>query len=238
MRWLWVALAVVADGAVALVGGLIPDGWLLRHRLAMLAFASGALLAAALLDILPEALHAGGPAVLPWLLGGLIALAVFEAIFVTHDPHHERKELVAPVALLGSDALHNFGDGIAIAAAFAVSVRLGVVTSLAVLLHELPEELADYAVLRGARLGKASSLLALAAVQLTAGLGAAVTLLGLHMRGEVGGYVLAVAAGTFLYIACADLLPDILHTGPRPGRLGAVVALLLGVAVIAIATYA
>ena len=236
MTALWVTLAVIADGAIALIGGVLPDRWLLRERGAMLAFASGALLAAALLDLVPEALHEAGPAVMAWLLAGLIVVALFEAVLTRAAPDAGPHRLVAPVALLGSDALHNFGDGIAIAAAFTASTHLGLVTSVAVLVHELPEELADYAVLRGAGIAKGRSLLALAAVQLTAGLGAAATLLGLRMRGAAGGYVLAVAAGTFLYIACADLMPEVLHAGPRRARVYAIGALVLGAVVIALAS--
>ena len=237
MTALWVTLAVLLDGAVALVGGALPDRWLLRHRGAMLAFAAGALLSAALLDLLPEAIESSGLRVLPWLLGGVVVLAILEAVFAAHAPHDDRRMRVGPIALVASDALHNFGDGIAIAAAFASSAHLGLVTSLAVIVHELPEELADYAVLRSAEYGKARALLVLAAVQLTAGLGAAATLFGLHVRGTATGYVVAIAAGTFVYIACADLLPELLHGGARAGRRAtAMIALVIGALVIAFAS--
>jgi zinc and cadmium transporter len=136
-------------------------------------------------------------------------------------------------ALLGSDAVHNFGDGIAIAAAFLQSTHLGLITSVAVLLHELPEELADYAVLRESKMPKRRSLWWLAIVQMTAGLGAAITLLGATL-GTGRGIVLAIAGGTFIYIAVVELLPDVFRHGTRHDRLVALVGLLAGAALLAL----
>ena len=222
----WVALAVLLDGVVALAGGLLPERWLVRHRAEMLGFAAGALLAVALLDL--------GPIASPsWMLVGVCALAGAEWLLVGHEHHHARRHGALPYALLGSDALHNFGDGIAIAAAFATSLHLGAITSLAVIVHELPEEIADYAVLRAAQIGKRRSLLALALVQLTAGLGAAVTLLGIGVSGA-NRPLLGIAGGTFVYIALVELLPGVLRDGSRRDRGAALLGLIVGVLVIAV----
>ncbi len=228
MIWIWVMAFVTLDGAVALVGGLLPDRWLARHRPVMLGFAAGALLSVAVLDIVPEALHARGAVVIPWLVAGMVALAALDYLFDAHG-HHTHS---VGYALLGSDAVHNFGDGVAIAAAFLTSTHLGVVTSVAVLLHELPEELADYAILRETRMAKRRSLFWLALVQMTAGLGAAVTLLGATL-GNVHTIVLAIAGGTFVYIAIVELMPDVLRTGARRDRLIALAGLIAGAALIA-----
>jgi zinc and cadmium transporter len=220
--WLWVTIAVVLDGAVALVGGLLPERWLVKHRPVMLGFAAGAVIAAALLDLVPDAYALLGAWIVPWVIGTMIALAIVEHLFAHHVG------VAAPYALLGSDALHNFADGMAIAAAFVVSTRLGVVTSLAVIVHELPEEIALYTVLRAAGFGKTRALLALTAVQLTAGLGAAAALLGATIGNESGA-LLAIAAGTFLYVAF-ELLPLVV----RSWR--ALIALAAGALVVAIAS--
>lgn len=229
MVWLWVASFVVLDGAAALVGGLLPDRWLLRHRPVMLGFAAGALLSVAVIDLVPEAVASRGAIVIPWLVTGIVALAALDYLFGAHG-HHEHS---VAYALLGSDAVHNFGDGVAIAGAFLHSTHLGVITSIAVLVHELPQELADYAILREARIAKGRSLVWLALVQLTAGLGAAVTLLGATL-GNGHAIVLAIAGGTFIYIALVELMPDVLRKGPRRERLAAVVGLAVGVAAIAL----
>jgi zinc and cadmium transporter len=230
MTVLWIALAIAIDGAAGLAGALLPERWLVRYRPALLGFAAGALLAAALLDLMPDAIAARGTSVLPWLLASIAALAVFEWSLPTHD-HHDHVGGATPYALLGSDALHNFGDGMAIAAAFVASPRLGLVTAAAVIVHEVPQEVADYAVLRAAKMGKRRALLALVGVQLTAALGAAATLLGGRFEGA-NGIVLALAAGTFIYIACVELLPDVLQRGKRSDRVRALVALLAGIAVV------
>ncbi len=230
MTAVWVALAVAIDGIAGLAGGLLPEKWLLRYRPLLLGFAAGALLAAALLDLVPDAIAAHGTHVFGWLLASIVALAAFEWLLPLHD-HHDHVGTVTPYALLGSDAIHNFGDGMAIAAAFVSSPRLGLVTSLAVIVHEVPQEVADYAVLRASNLGKGRSLLALVAVQLTAALGAALTLLGARIEG-VDGAVLAIAAGTFVYIACVELLPDVLRRGPRRDRVAALLAFAVGIVMV------
>lgn len=109
--------------------------------------------------------------------------------------------------LLGADGLHNAADGAAIAAAFLISVPLGLATSLAVIAHELPEELADYVVLRGSAVGRSRALVAMTVVQLTAAIGAALTLVMAATWWRISGIALAVGAGTFLYIALVDLAP-------------------------------
>jgi len=213
----WIALAVVLDGAAGLSGAIVPDGWLHRHRSDMLGFAVGALVATAMLDLVPAAFASAGSAAIGWMAIGIGALVIIE-IALAHS--HGSRRAGLPYALLGSDALHNFGDGMAIAAAFLVSTRLGAVTAAAVIVHEVPEEIADYAVLRASGLAKRWSLFWLAAVQLTAAFGAALVIAGATHLG-IEGPALAIGAGTFLYIAIVDLLPDVLRTArTRPVALG------------------
>jgi zinc and cadmium transporter len=120
--------------------------------------------------------------------------------------------------LLGADAFHNLADGAAIAAAFLVSPRLGLLTAVAVIAHEAPQELADYVFLREDGMSRRRALLAMAAVQLTAGIGAASTAAGAALWKGVSGLVLAVAAGTFLHIVEVDLVPLLLdERTERPG---------------------
>lgn len=226
MTWLWVTIAVVLDGAVALVGGLLPERWLDRYRPAMLGFAVGTLLASGLGEILPEAISIGGVTVLGWSASAMVALGIFEHVLARRERH--RQQPVVPVALLGSDALHNLADGMAIAAAFVVSPRVGLLTSAAVVVHELPEEIADYALLRVAGMAKPSALVALAAVQLTAVFGAAGTLVASGAIADANGPVLAIACGMFVYIAAFDLMPELV----RLRSPSAALACMVGVAIV------
>ncbi len=223
MTWLWIAAMVVLDGIVGMSGAVIPERWLERYRAPMLGFAAGALLASAFGEVLPEAVARGGPWLLGWAAVAIVALAAVERLAST------KRGPVAPVALLASDALHNVGDGMAIAAAFLVSVHLGVVTSFAVIVHEVPEEIADYALLRAGGVGRRSSLLALGAVQLTAGLGAVGTVVAASQIARGAGAILAFAGGSFVYIAAFDLVPELVRLRARSaifaGVIGAIAVL-------------
>ena len=224
--WPWLVGAIVLDGAAAFAGGLLPDAWLARHRTPLIAFATGTLLTAALIDILPAAIAARGSSALWWAAGGFVAIALGEALFSGHEPGQ-----TSPGSLLVSDALHNIADGMAIAAAFVQSIHLGLGTSIAVIVHEVPEEIADYALLRLSRLGKRNALFWLFVVQCTAAVGAAGTALAARWTDALAGIALAIAAGTFLFIASVDLLPAVLRA---PDRRAAIVGLLSGAALIAI----
>src|SRR5579862_8508594 len=164
-------LALLADGLAGLSGGLLPERWLARHQAALVGFAAGALLGAVFLDILPETIHDFGLKALDWTLLGFIILTVVDW-FVGHEHHADEKGApILPSTLLSSDILHNMGDGVALAAGFLLSVRAGVVVALAVIAHEVPHEVGDYALLRASGWKRTPSLMALAAVQLTAAIG-------------------------------------------------------------------
>ncbi|HUJ60173.1 MAG TPA: ZIP family metal transporter [Kofleriaceae bacterium] len=226
MLWIWVMSFVALDGLVGLAGGLIPERWLHRYQGPMLGFATGALLGSGLGEILPEALERDGAPALLWAAAAMAVLGTIDWLASRRGEHGARP--VVPLALLGSDALHNIGDGMVIAAAFLISVQLGAVTSLAVLVHELPEEVADYALLRASGVSKRMALVGLAGVQLTAGIGAAGTLVASSLIAQAEGVILAIATGSFLYIAVFALLPDLV----RRRAASAWIALAIGAAVV------
>lgn len=225
MIWLWVSIMVVLDGVAGLAGAALPEPWLTRYHVPLLGFAAGALLASALGELLPEAVAQAGPGVFIWAGAAIAVLAAGEWWLARRNGG---RRAVVPVALLTADALHNVGDGMAIAAAFLVSTRLGLVTSIAVIVHEVPEEIADYALLRGAGLARAPAVLALGAVQLSAAVGAAGTLVASSQIAAAAPILLAIAAGTFVHIAAIDLVPELV----RARRFAAVIGGGLGVALV------
>ena len=235
-RWLWIAAAITLDGAAALAGGALPEAWLTRHRPGLLGFAAGTLLVAAMLDILPEAIEVRGTEALWWSASSFVVIAMLEWSLSRHV--HRRggsPATVSPLVLLGSDALHNLADGMAIAAAFLVSVPLGIVTSLAVIVHEVPEEVGDYVLLRAAGLTKRRALLANTGVQLTAAVGAIATVVAASQTAQLTGIALSIAAGTFLFIAATDLLPEVLRQDvERRDRTEAALGFMLGVVVVGV----
>lgn len=190
----------------------------------MVAFAAGTMLAAALLDILPEAFElAGGrhEELFAVLLAALVAFYLLEraALWRHAHSHGDEDNDAAPargaawVALLG-DSVHNFVDGVLLAGAFLADPWLGVTTALAVVAHEIPQELGDFVLLLSAGWSKRQALVANGLSSLSSVLGGVLGWWLLDGAQELLPYALAVAAASFLYIAVADLMP-LLHRRRR-----------------------
>jgi zinc and cadmium transporter len=237
-----VALALSVVGSV---GGLITSALLVvaspavRVRAVpwLVSYAVGTLLGAALLGLLPEALAAlPAPAALGTLLGGILAFFVLEKLVLwrhCHDDHGpcDVHRSTATLVIVG-DAVHTFVDGVVIAAATLVSLPLGATTALAVAAHEIPQEAGDVAVLLAAGHSRRKALVLNLASALGGVLGAGSMLLfGARMPALVP-YVLSFAAGSFLYVAMADLIPA-LHQGRLDrNALRQLLLIVLGVATI------
>lgn len=125
-----------------------------------------------------------------------------------HDPDCDLHGVAGPLILLG-DALHNFIDGIVIAAAFLSTIPLGIATGLAVIVHEIPQELGDFAILLDSGYSRARALLFNTLSSLATLLGALLAYGALEMIHGAIPYVLALSAASFLYIAAADLIPHL-----------------------------
>lgn len=199
----------------------------------ILGFATGSLLAAAFFDLLPEAI--GGldsGLVFATTLGGMIVFFILERLVYWHHEHHDHKGHEKPVAylVLIGDGIHNFFDGVAIAAAFLASLPLGIATTFAIMMHEIPQEISDYTLLTYAGFSKKKALLYNLLSGLVAVLGA---LFFFYMSSYVENlqfYGLAFAAGGFIYIAASDLIPE-LHKQSKMQAWIQLVAILAGIAV-------
>jgi zinc and cadmium transporter len=205
----WIIAVVVVDGLAALVGGLLPDRFLRRARLWMFALAAVMLLASGAGELVPEGVDRIGAAAIGWAAGAFAFVGLIEWITSRRRAHRARPVNVVP--LLVSDGLHNFADGIAIAASFLVSLPVGLATSAGVILHELPEELADFALLRAADVSRRRALVSLALVQVTAGVGAVSALALSAWIAEVESVVVSIAGGMFIYIGLVDLVPELVR---------------------------
>lgn len=193
----------------------------LLHRilLFLVAFSTGALLGNVFLHLFPEMLHDRAPAgVFPMVIGGMLLSFIIEK-FVHwhhhHDPECERHVHAAGPLILIGDGVHNLLDGMLIATAYLVSPAVGIATTIAVLLHEIPQEMGDFGVLvhSGYSRGQALLLNGLSALMAVIG-GVAVFLLADVVDG-LEEILLPIAAGNLLYIAAADLIPE-LHKELRP----------------------
>jgi len=211
----------------SLIGGLIlisheKIALKISHFLA--AFAAGTLLGTAFFDLLPEAAHeAEGTEVniFFWALMGLLAFFFIERFihwFHHHEEQHEHeKEIKSTVPLIIiSDTVHNFIDGVVIAATFMVSIPLGIVTALAVIAHELPQEIGDFGLLLHKKMKKGKIILVNILSALFALLGAVLTYAAGNILEPYIPVFLAITAGFFIYIASSDLIPEI-HYERRKG---------------------
>ncbi len=216
--------AAVGLSVVGSLGGLLLAAILLlflgRARLppvpGLISYAVGTLLGVALLALVPEALDlAQDPrTVLGTMLAGILGFFMLEKLVLwrhCHTGECERHNSSASLVLIGG-AFHNFADGAIIGAAVLTSWQLGVSTTLAVAAHQVPQEVGDFAVLLGAGYSRRRAL-TLNSISALAGIvGAVAMYTAADQLPATLPYVLALAAGSFLYVAMADLIPD-LHRG-------------------------
>lgn len=236
----YILLFTLIGGVGALIGGFIL---LTREKFAikishfLASFAAGVLLGAAFFDLLPEAVHEGeelGIDVLPWTLFGVILFFLLERFvhwFHHHENTHEHEKeskTTLPLIIVG-DTMHNFIDGVVIAATFMTSIPLGIATSLAVFAHEIPQEIGDF----GLMLHKGMSRKKVLLVNV---LSAAVALIGALLTYVLGDVIakqipvlIAVTAGFFIYIATSDLIPEIHYEKRRDFAVIKTALLLVGV---------
>jgi len=176
--------------------------------LLLVSFASGTLLGAAFLELIPESLSASIETAFVAVLVGIMAFFLLEKSLWRHC--HEREcptHTFAYLNLLG-DGVHNFIDGVVIAASFLTSVPLGVTTTLAVIAHEIPQEIGDFSILIYGGLGKVKALSYNFLTATIAILAAALTYFFSAYFPSLD-YLLAFAAGGFIYIATTDLIPEL-----------------------------
>lgn len=219
--------------AASIVGGTLSCG-LAAFSLALRAswvpmlvsFAIGTLLGAAFLEVIPTAFQKGAPhAVALSILGGIFAFFVLEKLLLwrhchtehceVHDPHAAPQEPGrGGVLIVVGDTVHNFLDGLLIAAAFLQSIELGIIAAIAIIAHEIPQEVGDFLILvhsgYSRRKALAVNLLSSAATVVGGVLG----YYGLQMASGLESSLLGIVAASMIYVAVADLIPG-LHRKPE-----------------------
>ncbi len=196
-------------------------GLIVRH---LVSLSTGVLLGTALLHVLPEAFETGAPpdALFLTLLGGLMFFFLLEKAELyrhghhhEHDHHHHHHGFDAEQAgrggfsVLVGDSIHNFCDGILIAGAFIASPELGLVTAMAIIAHEIPQEVGDYIVLINAGFTKTRALVYNAISGTAAMVGGVVGYVVIGPWQHYLPYMMVVAASSFVYVAVADLIPQL-----------------------------
>jgi zinc and cadmium transporter len=202
-------------GLIGVVGAYGLVHFFIKNRskvMILVSFAAGSMLAVSFFDLLPEAIaeHGNVMLIMEYLVLGFVAFLLIEKAFFFYHCHEENCDRHASVKLvIIGDSIHNFLDGVAIAASFLVSPTLGIATTLAIIIHEIPQEFGDMGILVHAGYSKAKAL----AFNLISGIFAILGgLLGFYYLSRFESfipYVLALTAGGFIYIAAADLLPEV-----------------------------
>lgn len=235
-----VGLSVLGSFGGLLVASLfllLGDGLRVKVVPWAISYAVGTLLGVSLLALLPQALD-GLPAAtaLGTLLAGVLAFFLLEKLVLWRHCHDEddcavHTSSAASLVIVG-DAFHTFVDGTVIAAAVLTSIPLGITTAIAVATHEIPQEVGDVAILLRAGFSRTRAF----TLNLLSGIGGILGAVGMLAASKsipnLLPYVLAFAAGNFLYIAMADLIPDLHRGGLQGGPLRQL--LLIGAGILTI----
>ncbi len=243
----WIIAVSLAGGVLSVVAAAAVSVTLGAHRVSMLiSYAIGALLGASFLEILPHALEHGEPhRMAATVLAGILIFFVLEKLVLWRHCHHdhcEAHEAQAPahdhgrsgLLILVGDTFHNFVDGILIAAAFLENTELGIVTALAIIAHEIPQEVGDYLILLHSGYSKAKAL----AFNLLSSLATLVgAMLAYFALSELTSWIpslLGLAAASMIYVAVADLIPGLHKRTELKATVQQVLLIVLGVASIAL----
>ena len=246
--------SVVAVSLVSLVGVVtiaLDEARVRRLATLFISFAVGALFGDAFIHLIPGSFEAGTAGNAPMtasllILGGMMVFFVVEKLLhhrhgVLHDYFHghepgSRPEL-AVINVLG-DAVHNFIDGVVIGASYLVSPTLGVSTTLAVLLHEIPQEFGDFGILIHSGLSVRKALLVNLGSASVAILGTALSLLAASVAQEaVTSTLVPLTAGGFVYLAAADLIPELQHDRSVRALIVQTILISSGIAVMGLITF-
>lgn len=243
----WIIVVALAGGLLSVVAAAALGMALGAQRIGILiSYAIGALLGAAFLEILPHALEHGEPhRMAATVLFGILAFFVLEKLVLWRHCHHthcEAHDAHAPahdhgrsgLLILVGDTFHNFVDGILIAAAFLESTELGVVTALAIIAHEIPQEVGDYLILLHSGYSRLKAIAFNLLSSLATLVGALLAYLALSELQEWIPSLLGLAAASMIYVAVADLIPGLHKRTELKATLQQALLIGLGVASIAL----
>lgn len=239
--WIYSLLSVLAVSLISLIGifTLSMKYEKMKKRLIYLvSFAAGALLAGAFLHLLPELVeeHGFSLSVSGMILGGIVLFFALEKVIHWHHHHmavgEEHVEPFSIMILIG-DGLHNFIDGMIIAASYLINIPVGIATTIAVVLHEIPQEIGDFATLLHGGFSRAKALTFNFLSALTAFLGLVFALIMQSYVENIEFFIVPVAIGGFIYIAGSDLIPELNKHPKLKSSLLQLLFFVIGIAIMA-----
>ncbi len=219
--WLYSIISVIIVSLISLIGIFtlsFSDRFVKKILMFLVSFSAGALLGDSFIHLIPKLVekHGFGLNISLYILLGIIVFFVLEKFIHWHHCHHshegeQHEHHIKPLALnnLVSDFFHNFLDGVIIAGSYAISIPLGFATTLAVIFHEIPQEIGDFGLLIYAGLSKAKALLFNFFSSLSALLGAVFALILISGVDKIELFLIPLTAGHFIYIASADVIPEL-----------------------------
>ena len=242
MVWAYALGSVILVSVLSMIGVffLAADNARLQRMLVFLvSFAIGGLTGDAFIHLIPEAFEDLGTGLFTSLLiiaGMLLFFGLEKAIRWRHCHIPTSEQHVHPVAALNviGDGVHNFIDGLLIGATYLVSIPIGITTTIAVILHEIPQEIGDFGVLVHAGLSVKKAILLNFATALTAILGTILSItIGAHFQ-SFSSIMLPITAGGFIYIAGSDLIPEVqAECGGAGINVGHFLTIMLGIGLMA-----
>ena len=242
----WIITASVAGGALSVLCAAVfaLNTQMHRYLNGMVSYAIGALLGAVFLDILPEAmeLSSSPAAVSGTVLAGILLFFTLEKLLLWRHCHHDHCEVHEPhehelnrrsgMMIMVGDTFHNFVDGIIIAAAFMTDVNLGIVTAMAIIAHEIPQEVGDFMILLHSGYSKAQALALNMVSSLATLVGGVLAYYALQSMQSYVPTLLALAAASMIYVAVADLIPSLHKRTQLSDTIQQVLLILAGVGTI------
>jgi len=239
MTLIWILSATIVVSLISLVGIFtfgIKAKVFDRLLVVFIGFAAGGLIGGAFLHLLPEAVgQSGNGYVFFYTLIGFTVFFLMERYFYWRHCHDGVCDVHAFTYLnLIGDGIHNFTDGLIIAASFVTNFRLGIVTTLAVIFHEIPQEMGDFGILVYGGLKKSRALFFNFICALSAILGALTEYFLSTVTRNISLFLISFTAGGFIYIAASDLIPEIRKEAGIKKSLLAFIVFLLGIAIMII----
>jgi len=239
MHWLYPILSVIIVSLISLIGILyffIEKNKLYRSLIYLVSFSAGALLGDAFLHLIPEAYEnsSNQHLISIYILLGILLFFILEKTIHWRHCHEEPCEThphpFSYIILVG-DTVHNFIDGLIIGASYLVSIQIGIATTIAVVFHEIPQEIGDFSSLIYGGFSRMRALMYNFISALFAVLGAFIVLFFGENSGNLVNFLIPFAAGGFIYIASSDLIPELHKSVEIEKSIRQIIMFILGIAI-------
>jgi zinc and cadmium transporter len=243
MTLAWIIAASIAGGVLSVCAAALSLFLRAAWIQSLVSYAIGALLGAAFLEVIPHAFEHGEPhRVAASILGGILAFFVLEKLFLwrhSHDEHevehhHHGDQGRSGTLIMVGDTIHNFLDGILIAAAFLQDIQLGAITALAIVAHEIPQEVGDFVILLNSGWSKTKAFCVNVLSSGATVVGGVLGYFTLHALEGWTPILLGIVAASMIYVAVADLIPGLHRRTSLRATLSQTVLIALGIGSIAL----